>query len=312
MNILILGGAGFLGSVLVGKLLQYGHKVVVVDNLMYGQSSLLQYCNNPNFKFVWGDVNENEFVDDYITDCDVFIPLASIVGAPACSRFPQSGLVDKSITRYRLRNKMVVFPMSNSGYGTQSGELYCTEETPLTPVSRYGLQKVEVENWLFKHHPNTISLRLATVFGVSPRMRTDLLVNFTVNECVNKKVILLPEDVMNNNRNFVHIQDVADCFIHCINNFDNMKGQPYNLGNDSLNMTLGEMTYQIAENLGSEVVLSHHYKDPDKRNYIVSNEKLRKVGFEAKRNINDEIPNLVKACSMIQMMNYGRTEFRNA
>lgn len=312
MNILVLGGAGYLGSVLVGKLLQEGHEVVTIDNLMYNQTALLQYCNNPNFKFVWRDVNENEFVDDYITDCDVFIPLASIVGAPSCSRFPQSGLVDKSITRYKLRNKMVIYPMSNSGYGTQSGEIHCTEETPLTPVSRYGLQKVEVENYLFKHHPNTISLRLATVFGVSPRMRTDLLVNFTVNECVTKKVILLPEDVMNNSRNFVHILDVADCFVHCINNFDNMKGQPYNLGNDNLNMTLGEMTYQIAENLGSEVVISHHYRDPDKRNYVVSNEKLKQVGFEAKRTINYEIPNLAKACEMIKMMNYGRTEFRNA
>ena len=312
MNILVTGGAGFLGSVLVGKLLQEGYEVTAFDNLMYNQTSLLQYCNHPNFKFVWGDVINVDLVSTYIDRCDFFLPLASIVGAPSCSRDPLSSCVDTAITQYNLYGKNIIYPMSNSGYGCKSGEIHCTEETPLQPISEYGLQKVAVENYLFEHNLNTISLRLATVFGISPRMRTDLLVNYTIYECVTKKVILLPEDVMNNNRNFVHIQDVADCFIHCINNFDNMKGQPYNLGNDNLNMTLGEMTYQIAEKLGSEVVLSHHYKDPDKRNYIVSNEKLRKAGFEAKRSILEELPNLVKGCGMIQMMNYGRTEFRNA
>lgn len=312
MNILLSGGAGFLGSVLVGKLLQYGHEVVVIDNLMYNQSSLLQYCNNPNFKFVWGDVINIDLVNTYIDRCDFFLPMASIVGAPSCSRDPLSSCVDTAITQYNLYGKNTIYPMTNSGYGCKNGEIHCTEESPLQPISEYGLQKVAVEKYLFEHNSNTISLRLATVFGVSPRMRTDLLVNYTINECVTKKVILLPEDVMDNSRNFVHILDVADCFIHCINNFDNMKGQPYNLGNDNLNMTLGEMTYQIAENLGSEVVISHHYKDPDRRNYIVSNEKLRKTGFEAKRDINDEVPNLVKVCKMIQMMNYGRSEFRNA
>jgi len=312
MNIFITGGAGFLGSVLVGKLVDNGYKVVVLDNLMYNQTSLLQYCNNPNFKFVWGDVRNIDLVSTYIDRCDFFLPMASLVGAPSCSRDPLSSSVDKSITQYNLYGKNTIYPMTNSGYGCKSGEVHCTEESPLQPISEYGLQKVEVENYLFDYNLNTISLRLATVFGVSPRMRTDLLVNFTVNECITKKVILLPEDVMNNSRNFIHVLDVTDCFIHCINNFDNMKQQPYNLGNDNLNMTLGEMTYQIAENLGSEVVLSHHYKDPDQRNYIVSNEKLRKAGFEAKRNINDEIPNLAKACEMIKMMNYGRSEFRNA
>ena len=308
-KVLIAGASGFIGSVLVGKLLNEGHVVTAIDNLMYSQQSLLQYIPNPNFKFIWGDVNENEFVDDHITDCDVFIPLASVVGAPACSRFPQSGLVDKSITRYRLRNKTVIYPMSNSGYGCKNNEEFCTEDSLLEPISKYGLQKVEVENWLFKHHPNTITLRLATVFGVSSRMRLDLLVNFFVWKAVTEGVLTVAEPKLK--RNYVHINDVCDCFIHCINNFEVMKGNAYNLGLNT-NHSKGELAEIVRSFTGCEILETKSYKDPDKRNYIVSNQKINDAGFIPSVEIEDAIPNLIEACRMIKMLNYGRELNRNA
>jgi nucleoside-diphosphate-sugar epimerase len=312
MKILVLGGAGYLGSILIAKLLSNAHKVICMDNLMYNQPSLLQYCNNSNFEFVWEDVRNINTVNKYIEQCDFFIPLASIVGAPACSRDPSSSSVDLAITKYSLKGKPIIFPMSNSGYGCKSGEIFCTEESPLEPISAYGKQKVRVENWLLENHTNTITLRLATVFGVSSRMRLDLLVNYSVNEAVTKRVLAVPEDIKYNCRNYVHIQDVADCFLFCINNFDKMKRNAYNLGNDQENTTVWELSQQISEITGCELLVSHHYQDQDKRNYIVSNEKLRQAGFEAKRSITEEIPNLVNVCKMIKMMNYGRTEYKNA
>lgn len=312
-KILITGSAGYLGSVLVGKLLDAGHHVTGYDNLMYGQMSLLQYASHPNFKFIAGDVRNYELMNQLIKDCDMFLPFASIVGAGACDRDPMSDTIDKAILGYDLKDKMVIYPMSNSGYGCKNNEEFCTENSLLEPISKYGLQKVAVENWLFEnHYDNTITLRLATVFGVSSRMRLDLLVNYSVWRCVSDGVICLPEDIQNNLRNFLHIQDAIDCFLYCISNFETMKGQTYNVGNDDLNMTVGDMTNLIAGELGCEVILSHHYKDPDRRNYTVSNERLRQAGFEAKRTIKDEIQNIAKVCKMLQMLNYGRSSFKNA
>ena len=316
-NVLVTGGAGYLGSVLVGKLLNAGHIVTVYDNLMYNQSSLLQYTTNPNFKFVWGDVeNETDEYKKLIIDSEYIFPLACIVGAPATTRVEiQSNGVNLDGITFLLtldHRSKIIFPTTNSGYGTKSGEYFCTEETPLEPISPYGIQKVEAERYLLQNYDKVITLRLATVFGASSRMRLDLLVNYTVWRAITDKVICVPEDIKDNLRNYVHIQDVADCFLFCMHNFEAMKGNAYNVGNDFENQTVWELSTTISTFLDCEIVTTHHYKDLDKRNYRVSNEKLRKAGFAATRDIVGEIPNLVNVCNMIKMMNYGRNEYKNA
>ena len=320
-RILVTGAAGYLGSVLVGKLLDGGHHVIGYDNLMYSQMSLLQYTSHPNFSFVWGDVDN--YSDDYkklILDSEYVLPLACLVGATSSIREShKSDLVNwhsiselsEYISIHNLETK-IIFPTTNSGYGAQSGEVYCTEETELQPISPYGKQKVNAEKFLLHNCKNAITLRLATVFGASSRMRLDLLVNFTVWKALTDHVICVPEDIAHNMRNYVHIQDVVNCFLFCMENFEVMKGKPYNLGNDDENRSVLDLSKLIANEVGCGLVMTDHYKDPDKRNYLVSNERLRQAGFEAKRTIQDEIPNLVKVCKMIQMLNYGRSEFRNA
>jgi nucleoside-diphosphate-sugar epimerase len=320
-KILVTGGAGYIGSVLVGKLLNNNYIVTVVDSLMYGQQSLLQYIPNPNFKFVWGDVvDHTDELQQLILDSDFVIPLAAIVGAGATNRCREYSRMVNYLSIFDLvqtcndnnADAKIIFPTTNSGYGTQSGEVYCTEETLLKPISPYGIQKVDAESFLLNNYKNVITLRLATVFGVSPRMRLDLLVNYTINEAITKKVICVPDDIKDNLRNYIHIRDVSDCFVHCINNFENMKREAYNAGNDDENMSVGVLSKMIADHIGCELTITHHYKDSDKRNYIVSNEKLRTAGFVAKRNIKDEIDNIVKACEIIKMSNYGRSEYKNA
>jgi nucleoside-diphosphate-sugar epimerase len=320
-SIFIPGGAGYLGSVLVGRLLGQGYKVIVYDNLMYSQSSLLQYCSNPNFKFIWGDVeNKNIEYLKLLTASDYIFPLAALVGAPSSNRelrksatINHSSIVKivKECNKYNP-NVRIIFPTTNSGYGTKSGEIVCDETTPLEPISPYGRDKVAAEKALLENYKNVITLRLATVFGVSPRMRLDLLVNYSVWKAVTDKVLCVPEDIKDNMRNYIHILDVADCFLFCIENFDKMKGEPFNVGNYFENRSVLELSEQIARQVGCELVITRHYKDPDKRNYIVNNDKIKRFGFQANRIIASEIPNLIKVCEMIKMTNYGRTPHKNA
>jgi nucleoside-diphosphate-sugar epimerase len=319
-RILITGGAGYLGSILCGKLLEEGHEVVAYDSLMYGQQSLLQYISNSNFKFVFGDVADN--TDEYrelILESEFVIPLAAIVGAPATTRCQTySKMVNYSsiVNLVDLCNSFdnsvrVIFATTNSGYGTRTGDVFCTEETPLQPISPYGIQKVDAENYLLNNYKNVITLRLATVFGVSPKMRLDLLINFSINKIINDKVLTIPKSIANNSRNYVSINDVSDCMMFCIDNFDELSLNCYNLGCDSENMTVLELSKLIVDELGGEIVLTDHYKDSDKRNYIISNKRLNDAGFIASRTIKSEIKNIAKACEMIKMRNYCRTDVRN-
>lgn len=301
-RVLVTGGAGYLGSILVERLLADGFAVTVLDNLMYGQHSLFHLCADKNLRFVRGDARDEATLGALLKDADVVIPLAAIVGAGPCERDPVSARtvnLDAVRTLKRLSSprQLVVFANTNSGYGTSSGETYCTEETPLQPISLYGRTKVEAEADLLEG-PNAISLRLATVFGMSPRMRLDLLVNHFVHAAVTDGFIVIFESEFK--RNYIHIRDVADCFVHCIGNAKNMSGRAYNAGLDAANLSKGELAQKIKEHVpGFHVHCAPIGSDPDKRNYIVSNQRLREAGFEARRPLDEGIEELIKGCRMM-------------
>ena len=309
MKILITGGAGYLGSILCERLLGAGFHITVVDNLMYGQHSLFHLCSNSRFEFLSGDAQDEQLMRRLVKDADVLIPLAAIVGAPACDRDPwlaQSVNLEavRMINRLRTPSQLVISPTTNSGYGTKSGDSYCTEDTPLEPVSLYGQTKVQAEADLLDS-PNVISLRLATVFGMSPRMRLDLLVNHFVHVAVTDGYLVIFEKDFK--RNYIHIRDVADCFVHCIENADRMVGLPYNAGLDEANLSKEALALKIKEHVPNFYIhFSEIGTDPDKRNYIVSNQRLREAGFEATRSIDQGILELLKGYRLM-----GRGAFGN-
>lgn len=308
-RILVTGAAGYLGSVLCEHLLDAGYSVTALDSLMYGQNSLFHLCANPAFDFIEGDVRNEDLMQRLIKDADVIIPLAAIVGAPACKRDP--GMTKsvnleavQLINRLRSPQQLVVYPNTNSGYGASTGDTYCTEDTPLDPISLYGQTKVQAELELLES-PNAITLRLATVFGTSPRMRLDLLVNHFVYTAITDGYLVIFEKDFK--RNYVHIRDVADCMIYCIQNAEKMTGRPYNVGLDEANLSKEELALKVKEYVPNFYI---HFapigSDPDKRNYIVSNQRLREAGFEAKRTLDDGIKELLKGYRMM-----GRAAFKN-
>lgn len=309
MRVLVTGGAGYLGSVLCEHLLGTGYEVTVVDNLMYAQQSLFHLLADSRFEFFFGDARDEMLMRRLLKDTDVVIPLAAIVGAPACDRDPwlaRSVNLDAVLLVNRLRSprQLIVFPTTNSGYGTKTGEAYCTEETPLEPISLYGRTKVDAEAALLDS-PNVISLRLATVFGLSPRMRIDLLVNhFVYAAAMDHYIVIYEKDFK---RNYIHIRDVADCFVYCIENVLGMVGRPYNAGLDAANLSKEELALKIREYVPDFYI---HFADvgtdPDWRNYIVSNQRLREAGFEAHRSLDQGIQELLKGYRMMV-----RAPFRN-
>ncbi len=309
MRVLVTGAAGYIGSILCEHLLAAGHAVTAMDSALYGENSLFHFCANPDFEFVRGDVRDDALMRQALTAVDAVIPLAAIVGATACDRDPlMTNSVNlesiKTLNRIRSKDQLIVYPVTNSGYGTQSGDVYCTEETPLEPISLYGRTKVEAEADLLASE-NTITLRLATVFGMSPRMRLDLLVNhFTYAAFTDGYIVIFEKDFK---RNYIHVRDVADCFLHCLENSDAMAGRPYNAGLDDANLSKEELAQEVQKAIPNFYI---HYSeigsDPDKRNYIVSNQRLKEAGFEAKRSIPDGIQELLKGYRML-----GRSMFKN-
>ena len=309
LHVLVTGGAGYLGSVLCERLLAAGYRVTTVDDMMYQQRSLLHLCANPQFDFVLGDVRDEELMRGLVKEADVLIPLAAVVGAPACDRDP---LLARSVNLEAVRllkglrsaQQPIIYPTTNSGYGTQSGDLFCTEDTPLEPISLYGQTKSQAETELLEA-PNVITLRLATVFGMSPRMRLDLLVNHFVYAAITDGYIVVFEKDFK--RNYIHIRDVADCFVHCIENFKQMAGRPYNAGLDAANLSKEELALKIRDYVPNFYVhFAQVGSDPDKRNYVVSNQRLREAGFEARRSLDDGIRELLKGYRMT-----GRARFKN-
>jgi nucleoside-diphosphate-sugar epimerase len=310
MRILLTGGAGYLGSILVPRLLEAGYRVTVVDSLVYGTHSLFHVCASERFDFVRGDARDERLIGELVREADVILPLAAIVGASACDRDPlmaestNLGAI-RMVNRLRSKDQLLIFPTTNSGYGTQSGETECTEETPLQPISLYGRTKVEAER-LVLDSPNAITLRLATVFGMSPRMRLDLLVNHFVYAAVTDRYLVIFEKDFK--RNYIHVRDVADCFVHCIGAADRMVGRPYNAGLDSANLSKEELALKIGEHVpGFYVHFAEIGEDPDKRNYIVSNQRLREAGFEARRSLDEGIRELLKGYRML-----GRPPLKNS
>ena len=309
-HVLVTGGAGYLGSILCEHLLDAGLSVTVLDNLAHGQHSLFHLCGNSRFNFVGGDARDERVLAPEVARADVLIPLAAVVGAAACDRDPvvtettNRGAI-QLLNRLRSRHQLVVYPTTNSGYGTKSGDVYCTEESRLEPISLYGRTKVDAEADVLGS-PNAITLRLATVFGMSPRMRLDLLVNHFVYAAVTDHYLVIFEG--NFKRNYVHVRDVADCFVHCIEHARAMVGRPFNVGLDNANLSKAELAQAIQKRVpGFYIHYAEVGTDPDKRNYIVSNQRLREAGFEATRSLDQGICELVKGYQM-----FGRHPMRNA
>jgi nucleoside-diphosphate-sugar epimerase len=311
-RVLVTGGLGYLGSIVCEHLLQAGFEVTALDNLMYGtgQQGLFHLCACPGFDFIKGDVRDETVVRSALRGADVIIHLAAIVGASACDRDPllaTSVNLDsvRLLDRLRSARQLVVYPNTNSGYGATSGEDYCTEASPLEPISLYGRTKVEAEGVLL-NRGNAVALRLATVFGMSPRMRLDLLVNHFVYAAVKEGYLVIFEKDFK--RNFVHIRDVADCILHAIDHADEMAGKAFNLGLDSANLSKEELALKVKQYVPNFYV---HFapigQDPDKRNYIVSSKRLREAGFSAKRTLDEGIQELLKGYRM-----EGRALFKNS
>jgi nucleoside-diphosphate-sugar epimerase len=302
-KILVTGGAGYLGSIIVPELLADGYAVTVLDNLMHGQHSLLECCADPNFDFIKGDICDKSLMSELISKFDVIIPLAAIVGAPACKINPTlTRLVNYdahiNIVKNLSRSQMVIFPTTNSGYGIGAKDTFCTEESPLRPISEYGRAKVEIEKALLDKG-NAVTYRLATVFGMSPRMRIDLLVNdFTYRAYKDRFIILFEEHFR---RNYIHIRDVARAFIFAISNFDKMKGEPFNAGLSSANLTKRQLCEKIKEYVPDFYIRSAPIgEDPDKRDYIVSNKKLESLGWHPDYTLDMGVVELLKGYNILK------------
>jgi nucleoside-diphosphate-sugar epimerase len=309
VKVLVTGGAGYIGSVLVPSLLQAGHHVTVVDSLLYGQTSLLDVCHDPRLEIVRGDVRNRPLMQRLVDGQDVLIPLAALVGAPLCARDPDNacavnlGAVEL-LLQLRDPAQRVIYPNTNSGYGLGQGESFCTEDTPLQPISVYGRTKCEAEQAVLSAG-NAVTFRLATVFGVSPRMRLDLLVNdFTYRAATDGFVVLFEAHFK---RNYVHVRDVARTFLHAIDNFETMRDEPYNVGLSDANLSKQELCERIQRYVPSfyfvEAALG---EDPDKRNYVVSNAKIEATGFRPRYSLDDGIVELLKAYQVVR-----RTQFSN-
>ncbi|MEK9679839.1 MAG: SDR family oxidoreductase [Rhodospirillaceae bacterium] len=308
LNVLVTGGAGYLGSILVPELLSKGHSVTVLDSFMFDQNSLAHVCADPNFELLRGDARDKAMVEPLAKKADVVIPLAALVGAPLCAKDPLGATsINRDAVEMLLgflgKDQRVIMPITNSGYGIGDSGKFCTEESPLNPITLYGTTKVKAEQLVLARE-NGISLRLATVFGMAPRMRLDLLVNDFVYRAVNDRAVVLFESHFK--RNYIHVRDVTNAFMHAINNFDTMKGEAYNVGLSDANLSKWELCEKIEEHLPGFVFLEAPIgEDPDKRDYIVSNEKIEATGYKPAHSLNVGIAELIKGYQMIRNRVYG-------
>lgn len=306
-RILVTGGAGYIGSVLVPMLLDKGHEVTVIDSFYYNQQSLLGQCLRENFHIVRGDVRDRELMQKLMESKDYIIPLAAMVGFPLCKKDETAARTVnfdaiKLITEIRSPEQRIIYPCTNSGYGVGQGDKYCTEDTPMNPISLYGITKSQAEKAVLDSG-NSLTFRFATVFGASPRMRIDLLVNDFVYRAVFDKTAVIFQGEFK--RNYIHIRDAAGAFIYAIEHFDEMKGKPYNCGLSSANLNKIELCEKIKEHIPDFVYLEASVgEDPDKRDYIVSNERLEKAGWKPRYSLDDGIEELKKVYTIIKKNQY--------
>jgi nucleoside-diphosphate-sugar epimerase len=302
-KLLITGGAGYLGSIMTPFFLSKGYEVTVVDNLMHDQTTLMECCANPRFSFIKGDICDKNFMRSIVPKFDIIIPLAAIVGAPACKINP---LLTKMVNyeaymdliKMLSNDQKILFPTTNSGYGIGEKDTYCTEESPLRPLSEYGKTKVEIEKALLDTGM-AVTYRLATVFGTSPRMRMDLLVNdFTYKAIKDGSIVLFEEHFR---RNYIHIRDVAKAFLYGIEQYDRMKGEPFNVGLSSANLTKRQLAEKIKEYVPNFYIHSADIgEDPDKRDYLVSNEKIESFGWKPDYSLDDGIRDLITGYAILK------------
>ena len=308
MKILVTGAAGYIGSVLVPILLKNGHEIIAIDNFMYKQTSLLECCHYKNLTLINGDVRNTALLEANLKTVDAIIPLACLTGAPLCDKDPITAkLVNfeaiKTILEKRSPNQVIIFPTTNSGYGVGEKGIHCTEDTPLRPVSLYGKLKTEIEKIILESG-NSMTFRFATVFGVSPRMRLDLLVNdFTYRAYYDRFIVLFEAHFK---RNYLHVRDAARAFVYGLENFDRMKGEAYNVGLSDANISKAELCEVIKTHIPnfyfSEAEIG---EDVDKRDYIVSNEKIENAGFKTEHSLSYGIQELVKGFQIIRKSGYG-------
>lgn len=303
MRILVTGAAGYIGSILVPQLLRHGYQVIAMDNFIYNQTSLLDCCYDENLEVIRGDARDKDLVSRCLKRVEAIFPLACLTGAPLCAENSigaQTVNFDavRMILDLRGKDQPIIFPTTNSGYGVGQKGIYCTEATPLNPITLYGRLKVELEKLLLDVG-NCITLRLATAFGISPRMRLDLLVNdFTYRAATDRFVVLFQSHAK---RNYIHVRDIAKAFIHCLSNFSAMKDEPYNVGLSDANISKWELCEEIKKQLPDFYFVEAAVgEDPDKRDYIVSNAKIEGTGFKPDISLQEGIAELIKGFQIVR------------
>ena len=307
-KVLITGGAGYIGSKLANRLLDLNYEVTILDNLMFVDNSLNHLYSKKNFQFFKGDTNNKKFIKKHLKNKNIIVPLAALVGAPLCEKFKKLATeTNLNAIEYLVKNlknnQKIIYPTSNSGYGIGEKNKYCDEKSPLNPISLYGKTKSEAEKKVL-NFKNSVCFRLATIFGYSYRMRTDLLVNNFVFRAIKEKKLSLFQPHFR--RNYIHVEDVVSAFIFAIENFSKVKGEIFNLGLSSANLTKLQLAKRIKKQLPDlKIKIVHNKKDPDQRDYFVSNKKIEKLGFKAKVSIDDGIKEL------ISIFKYSKIKIKN-
>lgn len=302
-RILVTGGAGYVGTALLPKLIEEGHEVTVFDNLMQGGNQLLSFFRNKNFDFIHGDVTIKSDLEKAVKDKDVIIHLAAIVGFPACKNNPELAMRvnvegTKNLIDVTKPDQVIFYGSTGSNYGKVND--ICTEESKLNPLSIYGETKTRAEKMLMDRG-NVVAYRFATAFGISPRLRLDLLINDFTNKCLRDGYLVVYEKHFM--RTFIHVSDMANAFILGINNIEKMIDNVYNVGDDSMNHSKEEICRMVAEKTKAFIHFEEIGEDADKRNYIVSYEKIKSLGFKTKVTVEEGIDEIIKALKVVDFHN---------